>query len=275
MVFSGPNEEYLEVSSPSDSGRCSLSEHSSDMITFLWAESDANHVTIDGIPIFIGRNEILCITSAHQVAEGTLSVFRKIRFDRSFYCIVDHDKEVGCRGLLFFGAAQIPIIKLSLTEYHSLEEIWANLQMEMRNSDYLQMEMLQTILKRFIISCTRIYRRQGKLDELTSSAYDVVREYNYLVELHYKELHTVADYAHLMHKSPKTLSNLFSKLAEKSPLQIIQHRRLLAARRLLSHSDLSIQEVGYELGFQESQSFSRFFKKYDGKSPSQYRLQFA
>jgi AraC-like DNA-binding protein len=52
----------------------------------------------------------------------------------------------------------------------------------------------------------------------------------------------------MLNKSPKTLSNLFKKYNEKSPLQIIQDRTILEARRLLRYSDKSIKEIAYEIG---------------------------
>jgi AraC family transcriptional activator of pobA len=100
---------------------------------------------------------------------------------------------------------------------------------------------------------------------------DIVREYNYLVESNFKTKHQVADYAEMLNKSPKTLSNLFKKYNEKSPLQIIQNRTLLEARRLLRYSDKSIKEIAYEIGYEDIQSFSRFFKKAEVVSPSDFK----
>jgi AraC-like DNA-binding protein len=81
----------------------------------------------------------------------------------------------------------------------------------------------------------------------------------------------VADYAEMLNKSPKTLSNLFKKYNEKSPLQIIQNRIILEARRLLRYSDKSIKEIAYVIGYEDIQSFSRFFKKMEGVSPSEFK----
>jgi AraC-like DNA-binding protein len=75
----------------------------------------------------------------------------------------------------------------------------------------------------------------------------------------------------MLNKSPKTLSNLFKKYNEKSPLQIIQDRTILEARRLLRYSDKSIKEIAYEIGYEDIQSFSRFFKKIEGVSPSDFK----
>jgi AraC-like DNA-binding protein len=93
-----------------------------------------------------------------------------------------------------------------------------------------------------------------------------------LVENNFKTLHQVKDYANLMFKSPKTLSNLFSKYSDKSPLQIISDRLFLESKRLMLYTELSASEIGYSLGFQEPAHFSRFFKKMAGQTPSAFKV---
>ena len=127
------------------------------------------------------------------------------------------------------------------------------------------------MLKRLLILCTRIYKEQSELTTFDKKQLDIVRDYNYLVETNFKTKKQVADYAEMLNKSPKTLSNLFKKYNEKSPLQIIQDRTILEARRLLRHSDQSIKEIAYEIGYEDIQSFSRFFKKLEGVSPSEFK----
>ena len=194
-----------------------------------------------------------------------------IRFNRSFYCVLDHDSEVGCKGILFFGASQIPTFEIPSEELEKFQTIWKMFELELASPDELQLEMLQSMLKRFIILCTRIFKAQNNYSKLENGKSDVVIEYNFLVEQHFKSKHHVSDYAEMMNKSPKTLSNLFSKLSDKTPLQFIQARKILEARRLLRHSNLSIKEVGFEIGFEDVQTFSRFFKKMEGQSPTEYK----
>ena len=43
------------------------------------------------------------------------------------------------------------------------------------------------------------------------------------------------------------------------------------AKVLLKHTALSIKEIAYELNFDESSNFVRFFKAAAGKAPAQYR----
>ena len=172
---------------------------------------------------------------------------------------------------MFFGASQFPKIAIPDAELEKLEILWKMFAIEMISKDDLQNDMLQMMLKRLLILCTRIYKEQTELTTFDKKSLDIVRDYNYLVETNFKTKKQVADYAEMLHKSPKTLSNLFKKYNEKSPLQIIQDRTVLEARRLLHHSDQSIKEIAYEIGYEDIQSFSRFFKKMEGVSPSEFK----
>jgi AraC-like DNA-binding protein len=128
---------------------------------------------------------------------------------------------------------------------------------EMESKDDLQNDMLLMMLKRLLILCTRIYKEQTELTTFDKSQLDIVREYNYLVESNFKTKHQVADYAEMLNKSPKHYL-IYSKIQRKSPLQIIQDRTILEARRLLRYSDKSIKEIAYEIGYEDIQSFSLF-----------------
>ena len=130
------------------------------------------------------------------------------------------------------------------------------------------------MLKRILILCTRIYKSQINYSEVDNDQVDLLRNYNFLVEKHFKELHQVSDYANLLNKSPKTISNVFKKVSDKSPLEIIKNRILIEARRLLSNHENTISDVAYALGYNDVQSFSRFFKGIEKISPKAYREKF-
>lgn len=103
---------------------------------------------------------------------------------------------------------------------------------------------------------------------------DLVRQYNVLVERHFRTHHDVARYAAMLNKSPKTLSNFFAQYKSKSPLEVIHDRINLEARRLLIYTEKSVKEISYELGFEEHTHFSQFFRKHNQCSPSDFRTQY-
>ncbi len=270
MKFVGTTEEFLHLEIIEKHNCKILKEKQESSLSILWFEGDENELVIDGEARSFHKNEILFLTEFHQTQVKRVGRIRMIRFNRPFYCVLKHDAEVSCKGVLFFGASRLPIIQIPPKELEKFETLWKMFTIEMQSHDSLQIDMLQMMLKRYLILCTRIFKQQRAFPEEEEQV-DLIREFNFLVEQHFKTKHSVAEYAAMLHKSPKTISNLFSKMGSKTPLQYIQERKLLEARRLLRYSDLPIKEIGYEIGYNDIQSFSRFFKKQTGQSPSEYK----
>lgn len=270
MLYTGQLNEYIQLAEIDHANCDLLQEKITDGLTVIWTLAELK-IKVDGGEHTFPSNSVLFLTEYHKVEVLAVNSARLIRFNRAFYCIADHDSEVGCKGILFFGASQFPKITIPEEALEKFEILWKMFSVEMVSKDDLQNDMLQMMLKRLLILCTRMYKEQTELTTFDKKQLDIVREYNYLVEGNFKTKHQVADYAAMLNRSPKTLSNLFKIYNEKSPLQIIQDRTILEARRLLRYSDKSIKEIAYEIGYEDIQSFSRFFKKVEGVSPSDFK----
>lgn len=270
MKFEGKNQEYIEIIDIDSSNCHILKESKQSELSLLWFSSNDNQIKIDAVNHTFHTNDIVFLTEFHSIEIQQIRSLKLIRWNRSFYCIIDHDSEVSCKGLLYYGASVVPNIRPSVEELDILETVLKMFRIEMASRDNLQMEMLQMMLKRILILCTRIYKAQSQLTGTETQSH-LIREFNFLVEQHFREKHSVKAYADLLHKSPKTLSNVFKKLGKHTPLQFIQNRIMLEAKRLLTYSDHSISEIAYDLGFSEIQAFSRFFKTREGKSPQYFR----
>ncbi|HLT87657.1 MAG TPA: AraC family transcriptional regulator [Sphingobacterium sp.] len=92
-----------------------------------------------------------------------------------------------------------------------------------------------------------------------------------LIDEHYKEGYSIAEYARLLHISSRSLSDLTQQQLNKTPSQMIQERIILEAQRLLLYSELNINQVGYRLGFDDPSYFVKYFKKHTGIPPSEFR----
>jgi AraC-like DNA-binding protein len=128
------------------------------------------------------------------------------------------------------------------------------------------------LLKRLIIIITRLARSEyipGK--KLHDEKFHVIRRFNLLVEADYRREHSVSYYAERLNKSPKTLANLFAIYNHKTPLQVIQERIIIEAKRLLYYTDQSIKQITFELGFEDAAYFSNFFKRHTSLSPLDFR----
>lgn len=126
---------------------------------------------------------------------------------------------------------------------------------------------LQAYLGAFIIHVLR--KLQVELNRPKS--FSVIENFKILVDSNFRKNHTVEFYARELRISPKTLTMQLSRSAGKSPRQMIQERILLEAKRYLAFSELNISEISYELGFEDANYFSRFFRQHEKKTPLAFR----
>ena len=271
MVFENDAREFLSVEELDRKDKDSVFNVRETDMTFIWNTGEFLNITIDRVPYQLLKNEIIFLTEFHKIDAIDFESARMVRFNQSFYCIVNHDNEVGSKGLLFFGATGVPIVTIDEDILGDFEASWNIFLKEMKAQDILQKDMLQAMLKRMLILSVRILRKSINLNQLEKSQADIIREFNYLVEGHFSNHHDVAFYASKLNKSPKTLSNLFSTVSQRAPLTIIHDRIMVHAKRQLDYTALSVKEIAYQLGYEDIQTFSRFFKNKEGISPAQYR----
>lgn len=100
----------------------------------------------------------------------------------------------------------------------------------------------------------------------------VISNFRALLETNFRAQHEVGFYAEKLKLSPKALTMRLKRALGKSPSHLIQERLILEAKRMLSYSALGIAEIGYELGFDDPNYFSRFFKKQSRITPALFRI---
>ena len=241
-------------------------------LSIAWNRGPSQNVTIDEVNYKFPAQSILPLMVNQSFHFEKPEQIVAWQYNRNFYCIVDHDKEVSCVGFLFYGSAGNMFIILNAEQQKRIGLLLDVFIDEFSTVDNIQRDMLQMLLKRLIIIVTRLGKQQYLKDtSLTDDKLDVIRNYNLLVEKHYKKEHQVQYYAEQLNKSSKTLSNLFLQYNHKSPLAVIKDRVIMEAKRLLIYTNKSAKEIGYDIGFEDAAHFSNFFKKHTGISISDFR----
>ena len=82
---------------------------------------------------------------------------------------------------------------------------------------------------------------------------------------------SVAMVAEAMGVSPVAITRVFQRLLGMGTLDFIHHTRLQRAKQLLTGGERSIREIAELTGYNNSVTFIRVFKKYEGVTPGQYR----
>ncbi len=89
-----------------------------------------------------------------------------------------------------------------------------------------------------------------------------------------KGLPTVHYIAEALNVSPNYLSVLLKVLTGQSTQQHIHDKLIEKAKERLSTTDLTVNEIAYELGFEHAQSFSKLFRNKANRSPLEFRNSF-
>jgi len=245
------------------------------LLTIAWNRGPDQQISIDGVTYTFPQQTIIPLMVNNSFDFERPADIVSWQFNREFYCVVDHDKEVSCVGFIFYGSKGHLFIDLDDKDERRLDTLLTVFRDEYEENEDIQEDMLRMLLKRLIILITRLGKKQyldGDIDDVEE---DLIRNFNLLLENHFKEYHQVQDYAHLLNKSPKTLSHVFAKYNSKSPIQVIKERIVLEAKRQLYYTDRTSKEIAYDLGFDDPATFSRFFKNAVKVSPTEFKKQAA
>ncbi|WP_156308063.1 AraC family transcriptional regulator [Sphingobacterium endophyticum] len=86
-----------------------------------------------------------------------------------------------------------------------------------------------------------------------------------------KVINHVAHYASLLNTSPQNLNAACKKYVKLTASEILAAHIIKEAKRLLIYTTSSISEIAFELGFSDKSNFSKYFKRYTGVTPSEFK----
>jgi AraC family transcriptional regulator, transcriptional activator of pobA len=92
-----------------------------------------------------------------------------------------------------------------------------------------------------------------------------------ILKENFREHKSVDFYASKMNMTVRSLNNITHAVLNMSVTEIIETRKLVEARQLLIHTNKTISEIGFELGYKEKSHFTRVFHQKTGLTPSDYK----
>jgi AraC-like DNA-binding protein len=163
-----------------------------------------------------------------------------------------------------------PVIYLSCEQSGFVHRTLNEMLEEYATPQVSSNQILRSYLEILLLKLTRFYTAE---DAQYQSPYllQQVSRYENLVEEHFIRHKSVQEYADMMAFTPKNLNAICKKAVGKTAGSIIKDRVLLEAKRLLMHSELSVNQIVAELNFKDPSYFVRFFRKNEGITPEQFR----
>jgi len=112
---------------------------------------------------------------------------------------------------------------------------------------------------------------QYKMEFFLSRSENITKKFKSLLEKSYCNMKRPAEYAEKLHISVAYLNECTKQVTGFSVSQHIQDRIILEAKRYLYHTDKSVKEISFELGYNDHTYFSKIFKKATGMSALSFR----
>ncbi len=157
-----------------------------------------------------------------------------------------------------------PIITLKNKSKEKLASLFIEIKKENEEDNLLKFQKLHTLTTLAYIELTRSYQTQTPIQ---STLYQLkVKQLEDLIDKHYKTIKYPYQYADMMAISEKHLNRICRSCLNKTTTDLITDRIILEAKRSLTHTQLSINQIAESIGYVDASYFSRMFKKRTGEN---------
>ncbi len=207
----------------------------------------------------------------HTIAPGSRMTGSIVSFTREFL------EEGGADGFLldlpfFFTTDRAPWLHLKPGNTPWVKELFRELQEEYDKGLAGAGEVFRSLLRILFVRAARWHAVESPVMEGSRQAV-LARRFRQEIERHHHDWLTLEPYARELGVTANHLNDVMRKETGQAAGEHLRLRRLLNAKRQLLHSTLSLSEIGYGLGFEDPSYFSRFFRRYEGMTPAEFRKQ--
>lgn len=150
-----------------------------------------------------------------------------------------------------------PLIARCEQEYASRGEGW--------------MEVCRHSIRLILLLASRAWLRHQPEPRETGRSRELLQRFQAEVENSFRQPMSVASYARRLGVTAGHLNDVVRQFTAGTAGELIHARELLEARRLLMHTELSVSEIAYQLGYKDPSYFARVFRKSTGQAPADFR----
>jgi AraC-like DNA-binding protein len=247
--------------------------HRADFYHIIWIQKGSAIHFVDFKPFEINANSILFVPKDCVIFFDLLGNYdgKIILFTSDFFSFELKDNQFLQTTILYNDLFEISQIQLDDNDTE-LNSIFYAMETELsKPNDQSTHSILRNFLYNLLLISERKRRKQGFREIKPSIDLDYLILFKDLLEKNFKTIKSVSNYAYDLSVSEKRLNKVTTKILGKTPKQIIDERVLLEAKRLLAHSNNSIKEIAFGLGFEEPTNFNKYFRKHTNKTPSAFR----
>ena len=173
----------------------------------------------------------------------------------------------------FSGNSTDGVQRLPVEEYDRVTALFESMLEEINEGREQNIDIIRIRLLELFIIVDRS-GADNKKKNVPQQKLVLLRNFKQLIDKQFRRIRLPKEYAELLYVTPNHLNALCQDLLGKTAGDLIRDRVLLEAKRLLTNADMTVAEIAYDLNFQDNSYFTRFFRKYTGATPEEFRKKF-
>ncbi len=217
--------------------------------------------------------------SIHFVIPGQVHRLRRdadahghiVLFTADFYSLGLRNREVLLEIPFLEHVSSFPVLAPEPTERASIEGMFALMREEFSSGASHREVLLRSYLNVLLVHARRTYERVAPEAAAHDADHLLVNRLRGLIERRFSSVRSPAAYAAELNVSQNHLNSIVQHMLGRTTTALIHERIVLEAKRLLFHSDASVKEVAFHLGFDDASYFTRFFRRHVGSTPQEFR----
>lgn len=172
-----------------------------------------------------------------------------------------------------FSKGSYSIVKTTPKNSLVLQNLLDYLKKKSRRQGKFTEEIVRTIIFNLLLETAEIMEaKHNSAPDKEEGKKDLYLKFSQLIRENIRQYRTVQFYADQLCVSNKYLIEIIKKSSGKTPHEVIDEALLKEAYVMLGNPDLTISEIAFQLQFNSTSAFGRFFKKHTSFSPSEYRI---
>jgi len=241
-------------------------EHSHPFCEIVYLYGGSGYFIINGKPYTATKGDILIYNA------GALHEERSVPSDplKTYFCGINNIKISGLKEEQIIPDDIDPIIGLgdySVKFERYISDIVMESSAKIKGYETVCSNLLSSIII-FVLRIIGVENKESSSDELFPNLSKSVKKH---IDNFYSQDLCLSELAKRFYISKDYLSHVFKMETGFSPIKYLILRRIEEAKKLLSSTELSVNEISSAVGYEDSNYFSVIFKKFTGFSPVKYR----
>lgn len=249
--------------------------HQHHQYIMYWIEQGSGNHNIDFQNIEIKPKRLFFISpgQTHQLYSKNIRGYYII-FNLDFYHLIKTNYKL-YDFPFFHTTISLPFLDIE-NDSSKISDFLNQILEEHKNTNAIgKWSVLRMQLEILLIFLTRIKQQQQSENTTVFVPNNKkLRQLELLIEQNFKTQKSINFYSEKLNLSSRHLNNIIAAKTGKSISVMIQERVLMESKRLLLHSEKTVAEIAYELGFNDKAYFHRYFKKRADKTPLEFRAYF-